>query len=237
MHVAIDIGNTTTKVGYFKDSELIDKKTVETKDVCYDDLFSTHTNAAIIASSGKLLTGIDNYMTDKNIPFHVLSYKTKLPIKIDYKTPETLGLDRIAGSVGATVLFPNKPSLIIDIGTAVTYDLVVNNCFKGGNISPGLKLRYLSLNEHTEKLPLVSAVDNQQLYGKSTVEAIENGVFNGLKYEIETTIKHFSEIYSGLNIIITGGDAHFFVNIIKTAIFVEPNLVLIGLNHILLYNV
>ncbi|HOG20685.1 MAG TPA: type III pantothenate kinase, partial [Salinivirgaceae bacterium] len=127
--------------------------------------------------------------------------------------------------------------LIIDIGTAVTYDLVVNNCFKGGNISPGLILRHLSLNEHTEKLPLISATNNQQLYGKSTVEAIENGVFNGLKYEIEATINCFSEIYNDINVIVTGGDAHFFVNIIKTAIFVESNLVLIGLNHILLHNV
>ncbi|HPW65993.1 MAG TPA: type III pantothenate kinase [Salinivirgaceae bacterium] len=237
MYVVIDIGNTTTKVGYFKNNELIEKKIVETNKIRYDDLFNTHIKAVIIAASGRHLTGIENYLTDKNILFYVLSYKTKLPIKIDYKTPETLGLDRIAGSVGATVLFPNRPSLIIDIGTAVTYDLVVNNCFMGGNISPGLKLRSLSLNEHTEKLPLVDATDNQQLYGKSTIEAIENGVFNGLKYEIEATIKYFSEIYSDISVIITGGDAHFFVNIIKTAIFVEPNLVLIGLNRILLHNV
>ncbi|HOG20078.1 MAG TPA: type III pantothenate kinase, partial [Salinivirgaceae bacterium] len=114
MHVVIDIGNTTTKIGYFKGNELIEKKIIETDEICYDDLFNTYVKAVIISTSGKNLTGIESFLTDKNISFHILSYKTKLPIKIDYKTPETLGLDRIAASAGAAVLFPNQPCLIID---------------------------------------------------------------------------------------------------------------------------
>ena len=169
--------------------------------------------------------------------FIELNHLTELPIENLYETPETLGKDRIAAAVGANELFPDQNILVIDAGTAITYDLVSEkNQFVGGNISPGLQMRFKALNHFTGKLPLVSYSDEFQSIGRNTTDAIRAGVQNGILYEIAHTIDVFNENYQNLQIVMTGGDSIFFDKKLNYSIFVHFNITLIGLNRILEHN-
>lgn len=169
--------------------------------------------------------------------FIELDHQTKLPIKNLYETPETLGKDRLAAAVGANELFPDQNLLIIDAGTAITYDLVSEkNEFIGGNISPGLQMRFKALNHFTGKLPLVSYSEEFQTIGRNTTDAIRAGVQNGILYEVAQTIELFNKNYQNLQIVMTGGDSIFFDKKLNYTIFVHFNITLIGLNRILEYN-
>ena len=146
-----------------------------------------------------------------------------------YGTPHTLGADRIYASVGAHSLFPGKDCVIIDFGTAITFDFLTSRGeFLGGNISPGLDTRFRALNHFTGKLPLLERVDSVELVGNSTTGAMESGVILGTLFEIEGYIRN----YPGYNFIFTGGDAIFFAEKLKSPIFVVCNLVLMGLSQI-----
>ena len=169
--------------------------------------------------------------------FIELDHRTELPIENLYETPETLGKDRLAAAVGANELFPDQNLLIIDAGTAITYDLVSEkNEFIGGNISPGLQMRFKALNHFTGKLPLVSYSDEFQDIGRNTTDAIRAGVQNGILYEIAQTIELFNKNYQNLQIVMTGGDSIFFDKKLNYSIFVHFNITLIGLNRILEHN-
>ena len=169
--------------------------------------------------------------------FIELDHHTALPIGNLYETPETLGKDRIAAAVGANELFPDQNLLIIDAGTAITYDLVSEkNQFIGGNISPGLEMRFKALNHFTGKLPLVNYSDDFEPVGRNTIDAIRAGVQNGILFEIAQTIDLFNRNYQNLHIIMTGGDSYFFDKKLNYSIFVNFNLTLIGLNRILEHN-
>ena len=154
-----------------------------------------------------------------------------------YESKNTLGRDRIAVAVGANFLCSNRNVLIIDAGTAITYEFVdENNVYQGGSISPGLGTRLKSLHEFTKQLPLVEPKDIDILYGKDTETAILTGVVNGVTFEIEGYINQFKEKYDNLFVFLTGGTAFFFERKLKSIIFASPNLLLIGLNRILNYN-
>lgn len=157
-----------------------------------------------------------------------------LPLRVEYGTPETLGADRIAAAIGASVLFPGKDCIIFDFGTALTVDFVDRTgTFKGGNISPGMSMRFQAIHEHTGRLPLVSAECPRHKAGQNTSEAINNGVVLGIMFEVESYINR----NPGSIVIFTGGDALFFAKMLKTPIFVVYNLVLIGLSKIAQFNV
>lgn len=169
--------------------------------------------------------------------FLELDALTELPIENLYETPETLGKDRLAAAVGANELFPDQNLLVIDAGTAITYDLVSEkNQFIGGNISPGLEMRFKALNQFTGKLPLIKQSEDFQTIGRNTTDAIRSGVQNGILYEIDRTIDIFNRNYQNLQIIMTGGDSNFFDKKLNYSIFVHFNLTLIGLNRILEHN-
>ncbi len=166
----------------------------------------------------------------QRLSFIELDHNTPLPIANLYKTPETLGRDRIAAAVGANYLYPNEDLLVIDSGTAITYDLVTKDSnYLGGAISPGIALRYRSLNQHTANPPLITSHSNNFMVGASTEECIESGVLNGAIGEIEYFINRYTEEFPAIRVVFTGGDANFFVNKLKNSIFVVQNLVIIGL--------
>ncbi|UII28675.1 type III pantothenate kinase [Fulvivirga maritima] len=170
--------------------------------------------------------------------FFFLEYNLPLPFTIDYKTPQTLGRDRVAGVAGGQYIFPNANTLVIDLGTCITYDIIdAKNVYHGGGISPGLKMRFKSLHNFTAKLPLIEPTNDFELIGQSTKESILSGVINGMISEIDGIIRMYTDKFAHLQIIMCGGDAKFFENRIKANIFVAPELVLTGLNRILLYNV
>ena len=178
------------------------------------------------------------YLKSEYSCFLELNYLTPVPIKNQYKTPHTLGLDRLAAAIGACELFPGKDLLVIDAGTAVTFDLIESNgTFKGGNISPGLRSRFRALHEFTKKLPLIEETEEYPVIGQTTEEAIRAGVINGMVFEMDGTIDLLRENWPDLQPLLTGGDALFFERRLKNAIFVKFEITLIGLNRILECNV
>ncbi len=238
MNVIIDAGNTRIKVFVFVSNEITETAIFDYSQI--DELtdFIKKTNCKNIALcdvSGKLQKDLAN-LTNKEI--FIINSSKKLPITINYKTPETLGVDRIALAVGAELIKPNSNKLIIDFGTAITIDIVTDKkVFEGGNISPGLQTRFRSLAQNTGKLPIVSTTDSASLIGKTTKEAIQNGVIKGILFEINQYILEFNTIFSDLNVFLSGGDAIFFEKMLKKTIFAEPNLLAKGVQFIYHYNV
>ena len=238
MQLIIDSGNTNWKIAIFDQDELISIKRFDT--LCSTDLTEIFNNNSlekgIISSVSDLPEFIISQLKD-NISLIELSYDTKLPITIDYKTPQTLGKDRIAGVVGAKSLFPDENILVIDAGTCITYDILdAKGNYLGGSISPGLQMRFKALNNFTHKLPLIQCREFDELTGKSTEESILSGVLQGINYEIDGFIEAYRKQFSTLKIILTGGDALYFEKTLKNGIFVSSNIVLIGLKEILKYN-
>lgn len=233
----VDVGNSYTKIYVFEKENIIYAERIENNLVDFNNVLEQFT------IDYSLISNVSNdFITDtlksgfKNVV--EFSYKLKLPIKINYKTPETLGKDRIAGAIGASHLFKGENIMVIDAGTAITYDFINRKGeFLGGNISPGLKIRFKALHTFTEKLPLLKPNNNFEPIANSTDEAIISGVQQGIIFELDSYINHFKGEFEDLKIILTGGDSFFFEKKIKNNIFAEPNLIAYGLNRTLELNV
>jgi type III pantothenate kinase len=160
-------------------------------------------------------------------------------IQLAYKSPDTLGADRLAAAVGAWCIFIEKPVLVIDIGSCITYDYIsASGVYCGGSISPGLQMRLRAMGTFTAGLPTVSppAVHEPPLTGATTQEALLSGAFHGTRQEIDGFIETYQKQFPALQVVLTGGDARLFESNLKSAIFAEPHLVLKGLNQMLLMN-
>ena len=165
---------------------------------------------------------------------------TPVPLRNAYATPHTLGADRLAAAVGAAGLRPGQSTLIVDAGTALKFDLVTNGTYYGGSIAPGLSMRFRALHTFTGRLPLLElpAPDATiPLVGDSTTGSLLSGVVNGTLAEITGLIAQYQQLYPGLGVLLTGGDAAFLAARLSARIFVVPELVLLGLNRILAYHV
>jgi type III pantothenate kinase len=237
MNIIVDVGNTSAKVAIFNQQELIEKRTFTDNELLEAFLSSCEVENCLISSVGLNAEEISNWVSPSNQKF-ILTHTLPLPVKILYSTPHTLGVDRIAGSCGAWSLFPNMNALVIDAGTCITYDFINSKGeFLGGGISPGLNMRFTSLNTFTSKLPLVKATPSIELLGKSTETSIQSGVINGITAEMDGIILRYAEKYPELKVILCGGDTSFFENRLKATIFAAPELVLFGLNSVLIHNV
>jgi type III pantothenate kinase len=198
----------------------------------------TNLKCVILSSVSSVDPIVINFLKTGFSYFLELSSYTSVPLVNQYKTPETLGLDRLATAIGAQELYPGKDLLVIDAGTAITFDVIERNgTFVGGNISPGLSSRFRALHEFTKKLPLIKASDDFPVIGQSTEEAIRAGVINGMVFEIDGTIDMIRKKMPHIQPVLTGGDAQFFERRLKNPIFVKFEITLIGLNRILEYNV
>ncbi len=240
MNLVLDYGNTSTKVAVFDGENIILKKTVMKADMklltSITEEFPRIKNAIISSVSGYSQEIID-YLKSVLELCIVLDSSTPLPLENLYETPETLGYDRIANVVGAAVRFPEQDVLVIDAGTAITYDFLNSRGqFTGGNISPGAYTRARALNKFTARLPLVKLKSEWAFPGKNTEEAIISGILSGVVYEIEGYINELKNTYPELKTILTGGDINLFDKKLKNIIFVDSNLNLYGLNRILEYN-
>lgn len=242
-NIIVDIGNTNVKLFLFERNNLIFKYSYP---IFGGGIDEKTTNFLLSCNISNCIISCVNRENYEIFDFFIKNFNTtyfhsnmKLPIEICYKTPLTLGLDRIAAVSGAAVIFPDRNILIIDAGTAITYDILLKDRkYLGGNISPGISIRFKSLNTFTGKLPLLSIdYNNKGLYGDNTESAIQLGVQNGIVYEVMSTINAFKDIYEDLVVVFTGGDTFFFEKSLNICIFVEPNLVAIGLNKILEINV
>lgn len=241
MNLIIDVGNTYVKLAVFKDKGLQEKQIVGTasliKSVKTILNENPKINRAIISSVGKLKDSDVKKLKSLVDQVLVLDYKTQLPFKNLYKTPKTLGVDRIALVSAAAEQYPNKNILIIDAGTCVTYDFLNDkNEYLGGAISPGLRIRYQSLNNLTANLPLLKAEIPSNIIGNSTENSIHSGVVKGMVKEMDGVIDEYENNYGDLTVILTGGDANFLSKQLKSGIFANSNFLLEGLNLILDYN-
>jgi type III pantothenate kinase len=238
MNLIVDIGNTSTKLALYEGTVKLSQSRINelSCEELEKELSGIKTQKAIVSSVKEIPPFIYELFLS-TIPFvHVLSSKSKLPFKIEYDTPETLGSDRIAAVAGAFNLFPGMEILIIDAGTALTFDFLSGNIYKGGNISPGLTMRFKALNKYTDRLPLVSQTGNFTFPGRNTTDAIMAGVIAGITYEINEYIRTFENKKTGFNIILTGGDSEFLIDKINYHITYMPDIVIDGLNYILEYN-
>ncbi len=167
-----------------------------------------------------------------------INESTDLPFINLYKTKNTLGHDRIALVSAAAIDFPDQNILIIDAGTCITYDFKnTKNEYLGGGISPGIQMRFKSLNSETSNLPLSTINLNNKLIGDNTDSSINSGVVNGVIYEINGIISQYQERFKNIKIILTGGDSNFLLKKIKNTIFADQNFLLKGLNYLLEDNI
>ncbi|HYG01583.1 MAG TPA: type III pantothenate kinase [Chryseosolibacter sp.] len=237
MNLVVDYGNSAAKVGIFDNENLMEKHTFSDEDALLRYLNKLSVEHLIVSSVKTDAQQIIKWVNHNGLSM-VLNYRLPLPIKNLYSTPETLGVDRLAAVCGARQLFENENCLVIDAGTCITFDVLdKHGRYFGGAISPGLNMRFQALNTFTAKLPLITPVENPRLIGTSTESCIHSGVINGLIAELNGIIDQYEAKYDDLQVLLCGGDTHFFEKKLKASIFASPELVLVGLNSILIYNV
>jgi type III pantothenate kinase len=238
MNLVIDVGNSRIKCALFEVNSRLDtfvflKKELQKSILEILEKYNKISNI-IVSSVGKLEKKDFNFI-EKDIFF--ITNEIQFPFKNLYKTPKTLGIDRMVLATGAVLQFPNQNRLVIDAGTCVTYDFInIENQYLGGAISPGIRLRYESLHNYTAKLPLLTIENPEKLIGNSTLTSIHSGVINGLTNEIDGFIDQYKEQYSNFIIILTGGDAEFLAKRLKNIIFANSNFLLESLNQTYQYN-
>lgn len=239
LNLIIDIGNNSAKFFLFNGNQIVlhTRRANDSYDILDEWSQEYDIRQAIVSS----VIDITSELVDKfmSLPFPVIQFGhgTKIPLKIGYRTPDTLGTDRIAAAVGAWEAAPGKHLLVIDSGTAMTVDFIDRDgTFRGGNIAPGVKMRLKALHEYTGRLPLVSKEGELTALGHDTETAIRNGVINGICHEIDGYIEEFSRKYGEVFVFLTGGDEKTLKNHIKSRIFADRYLVAKGLNRILLEN-
>lgn len=239
MNLVIDLGNSFAKAGIFDNNNLL-KVIVINKDEInklYELISTDKYNSAIVSSVIK--TPATLMISLQRICKRIIIFdkKTITPLINKYKSPDTLGNDRLALAAGGAILFKGKNVLIIDAGSCITFDFInLKGVYLGGAISPGIDMRFKSLHSFTDKLPLIKQENYSKFIGTDTKESILSGVMNGVTLEVNSVINYYKKRYKTLKIIITGGDAIFLAKKIKCRIFVESNFLLISLNQILLHN-
>ena len=233
MRLAIDIGNTAVKWATFEGKKLTD--------FGYgipEKLPQPAANALVCASGD--LAKVQPLLDSPNFHFSIFNSSMPLPIRLDYKTPGTLGADRIADACGAAGLHPGASCLVIDAGTCITVDFVdANGTYHGGAIMPGLGMNLQALHAYTAKLPLVSleGVERAPVLGRSTEESIQAGTLGATLLALAGFVALYKEKAPGLRVLLTGGDADRLMAAGANSGWEhQPHLTLIGLNEIQLYN-
>ncbi|HPC99119.1 MAG TPA: type III pantothenate kinase [Bacteroidales bacterium] len=239
MNLVIDIGNSGLKYAFFSGDNIFVSGRLEKydKETFAGTINASQAGKAIISSVKDLPEEIVSYLSGA-IPYvHLLTPASDIPFPVDYKTPETLGSDRIAGICGAYKRTGGLDCLVIDAGTAITFDFFTGGRYRGGNISPGIAMRFRALNQFSNSLPLIKPSGKFTFPGDTTVSAIEAGVLTGVRYEINEYIRTFKENHKESEVFLTGGDSGMLAEVLENRhIAVVPSLVLEGLNFILDYN-
>lgn len=234
--LTIDQGNSSVKVAVWDGNRLIDYKShVTLGDDEIQDLVARYPIAramyCTVAEQQELLASL---LASAGIAARELTPMTAVPLTIDYATPSTLGVDRVAAAVGAASLHPGKELLVVDAGTAVTYDRVTaRRHFMGGNIAPGVGMRLKALHAYTAQLPLVSSRGETRLWGNSTESALRSGAINGVVAEISY---YRSRMPHDSVVVLAGGWGRELAEKLDFETDYQECLVNRGLNDLLLYN-
>ncbi len=240
MNLVLDIGNSSTKYAVFQNGAAlhVESSAPELFVSRVKGLFSRYPGIGhtLISSVGRLDANQRDVVALFS-PVHLLSKDSKLPFRNSYASPQTLGADRLALAAAAFYHNPRGNSLVIDMGSCITYEMVNDSGeYMGGAISPGLRMRYRAIHEQTAHLPLLEPAELHDFIGNDTQSCMHSGAINGMAREVDGTIEQYRSRFQDLTVILTGGDAHFFVKRLKNTIFANPNFLLEGLNHLLEYN-
>ena len=236
--MTVDAGNTAVKVAVFEDEYMVHSVTgkVNVSEAMDAVLAYNSVDGICYCCVGHEDPDLSVYLAATGLPFVRLDADTPVPIAVEYDSRATLGVDRLAAAVGVSV---ERAALVVDAGTAVTSDLVVARRFIGGNISPGLRLRFRSLNAFTSRLPLVGPEGELPLFGHDTVTAIRSGVVRGLVGELVSVYESSRRVYDNIKMILTGGDASVLYPLLEEAgvdVVADPEIVGRGLVRIFNYN-
>jgi type III pantothenate kinase len=229
--ICFDFGNTRKKVAVFKEAEIkevivLPDDSVETIQLLVDRL---QPSRSILSSVIDHNTAIEELLKTKT-KFHKLNHLSKVSITTPVGKPETIGADRLALACAAVHFYPTTNNLVIGMGTCVTYNFINKyHEFIGGAISPGMEMRFKSLNQYTAKLPLIAADSNVPLMGYDTSTNILTGVVLGMAKEIDGFIDAYKEKYRNFNVLLTGGDIVYLASHLKNKIFADPDLIFKGL--------
>ena len=237
MNLVVDHGNTRIKAASFSGTKLHEKfmfaSSKELKDFLEKDGFEHCIVSSVNQPADEVLRWINASGKKLSLTVHL-----PLPVTILYATPDTLGVDRLAAVCGALEIFPHQNCLVIDAGTCINYEFLDSEKkYHGGAISPGIQMRFDAMHKFTARLPLLSEIKETNLVGDSTESCMKSGAVNGALAEVSGIVDQYIQKFPGLGVILCGGDAHFFENNLKRAIFASPDLVLNGLNRILRHNV
>ncbi len=239
MYLIIDVGNTRVKVAV-TETDTVEEVFVFKKTKLIPELkkiTSKYSISSSIVSSVARFSEEEQQEIKKLLNPIFLNSETKVPFKNNYKTPKTLGVDRVALASAAVKKYPNTNVLVLDAGTCITYDFITKDGeYLGGAISPGIQMRYKALHTFTAKLPLLEPSELQNFIGVDTNSSIHSGVVNGISNEIDGIIKQYQKKYRDLTVVLTGGDTYFLSKQLKSVIFAHPNFVLEGLHTILIHN-
>ena len=240
MNLVIDAGNTAVKLAVFDSKTRINLISVGYDEVIshLNTIFDTYPelNSVLLSTVGPWTLKKEDWLPE-HCSLYLLDSRLKLPYKITYGTPETLGKDRMALAAAAVSEYPSQNVLVIDAGTCITYDMITGEgSYLGGAISPGMHMRYMALYEGTAALPKLDPELPEDLIGSTTKGSMHSGVVNGIRFEIEGAVKEYQSRFPDLTVILTGGDAQFLSKQLKNTIFAHSNFLLQGLNFLLEYN-
>lgn len=241
MNLAIDWGNTRIKAGWFDGDTLLETARYATANELGAALLKTPPRYVIASSTSHSTDQLRQQLAafEGGVNWLIMNSDLSMPIRNGYETPRTLGADRLAGAVGAVALFPGQNCLIFDLGTCLTADFVsADGTFRGGLVSPGLRMRLRAMHTFTARLPQIDDLPTPDawppLAARNTRDALLSGAMNGMAYELTGIREAYANRHTDLRVIVCGGDAPLFLNRLKPGIFVLPELVLQGLNRILL---
>lgn len=236
--LCFDFGNTRLKYAVFENQQQVAAAVLPNDDVATAEALLNQ-----FQPQKSILSSVINHnpafeqLVKQHTMFHLLNHHTKLPFTTPVGKPETIGADRLALCAAAVQLAPGKNNLIIALGTCITYNFLNKyHEFLGGGISPGMDMRFKTLQTFTAKLPLIKEDWNFPLIGYDTRTNILSGVILGMAKEIDGFIDAYKERYGNFNVLLTGGNCAYFVPHLKNQIFADPDLLFKGLYAISEYN-
>jgi type III pantothenate kinase len=229
--ICFDFGNTRKKYAIFNHSTFVEEVVLEHDDVDTIELLliKYQPQKTILSSVVHHNEAIEIILQQKS-SFHKLNHQSKLDFTIPVGKPETVGADRLALCSAATHFYPNQNNLIIALGSCITFNFInQNHQFLGGSISPGMQMRFKSLNYYTALLPIIAPEPIFPLIGYDTKTNMLSGVIIGIAKEIDGIVAEYEAKFDNFNAILTGGDTSYFVPLLKNRIFADNNFLYKGL--------
>lgn len=229
--LCFDFGNTRLKVGIFQQDEFLEEIYLpdDSDETIQALLRDKKPDRTILSSVIHHNENIEKILSEQTA-FHKLSHLTKINFTTPVGKPETIGADRLALMAAAVHFYPGQNSLVIGLGSCITYNFINQyHEFLGGSISPGMDMRFKSMHDYTAKLPLASADWNFPLTGYDTKTNLQSGVIVGIINEIEGFIEKYGEKYGNFNVVLTGGNSAYFASQLKYRIFADHNFLFKGL--------